>query len=78
MRVHRFQSRAFSKPTYKCRCCNKTTRETGDDESSVELCRACYRDATAENDHLDNHDTPVDGCRFCIAEAAGEGWSCQH
>jgi hypothetical protein len=28
--------------TYTCECCGKRTRETGDDESGVMLCAACY------------------------------------
>lgn len=38
---------------YTCRSCGKRTRETGGDESGVELCLACYEDASMENDHND-------------------------
>lgn len=28
--------------TYICRVCSKRTRETGEGESSLDLCKACY------------------------------------
>lgn len=34
---------------YKCRVCGKMTRETGDGESFVMLCRACYWKSGVEN-----------------------------
>jgi len=58
---------------YTCHCCGKQTRDTGNGEAGLDLCRACYEDATDENYHLDNHDPehPEAGCRFCEAEAEG-------
>ena len=38
---------------YTCRCCHKLTRETGGDESGVELCRVCYDSAGWTNAHYD-------------------------
>jgi hypothetical protein len=52
---------------YTCRDCGKKTRETGNCESGVDLCAACYEDAGLENDHYDNHDEPVTGCKWCEA-----------
>jgi len=40
---------------YECKACGKQTRETGDGESSCELCRACHDDAGLENTHSDQH-----------------------
>jgi len=54
---------------YKCRVCGKRTRETGEGESSIELCRRCYDEAGLENDHSDNgHFTLDEGCPTCRAE----------
>jgi len=54
--------------TYTCRSCGKRTRETGGDESSLELCLVCMDEAGLENDHLDyGHDEPVPGCPECPA-----------
>jgi len=52
---------------YKCHACGKQTRETGDDESSCQLCRACFRDSSWENHHNDNHDLAVakESCNEC-------------
>lgn len=48
--ISTFQSSRFNrKPTYTCRICKKTTRETGHDESSVKLCAFCFREAELEN-----------------------------
>lgn len=35
--------------TYRCEICGKLTRETGDDESSVLLCAACYWNCQIDN-----------------------------
>jgi hypothetical protein len=53
-RISRFQAGRGS-TTYKCRVCGKRTRETGEDESIVELCLDCYEEAGFENEHLDNN-----------------------
>lgn len=45
----KFQVSAGRTPTYKCGVCGKLTRETGHDESSVELCAFCYEEAGLEN-----------------------------
>lgn len=39
---------------YNCRICSKLTRETGYDESSVELCALCYWTAVVENAESDH------------------------
>lgn len=68
-RVAKFQSRVGITPTYKCGDCGKQTRETGDGESSVELCKSCFNKATLENEHADyGHPKPVAGCPTCDAE----------
>jgi hypothetical protein len=36
-------------PVYKCGRCGKMTRETGEDESSLELCAYCLLISYAEN-----------------------------
>lgn len=56
---------------YDCRCCKKKTRETGEGESQVKLCRQCYDDAGYENDHEDgNHETQKwQACPTCRAQA---------
>jgi len=41
--------------TYKCGMCGKLTRETGDGESYVDLCKICYEKAGDEN-------SVADGC----------------
>ncbi len=57
---------------YTCRICGKSTRETGQGESSIDLCVDCYLDASQENTHSDNHsrENPDKSCKFCKAE----GW----
>lgn len=59
---------------YTCRVCKKKTRETGECESNVELCAACYDYAGWVNTHSDNgHDDTRAGdpdCPICIEKAA--------
>lgn len=52
---------------YKCKMCGKLTRETGNQESSVEMCYKCDIDSGQENAHVDGvHDkTPAPGCYIC-------------
>lgn len=45
---------------YECRCCGKKTRETGSDESSVELCAYCYHEAGWENMLADGNCTQAE------------------
>lgn len=40
-------------PIYNCGACGRRTRETGHDESSVELCAFCYEEAGLENSYSD-------------------------
>jgi hypothetical protein len=40
--------------TYTCRSCGKTTRETGHEESNVELCAACLHEEYVINAMSDN------------------------
>ncbi len=66
--VARFRRSVFGqKPTYTCGMCKKLTRETGDGESSCDLCAACYRAAGIENEHFDGYhdETPSDECPKC-------------
>ena len=42
---------------YVCRICKNKTRETGSDESSVELCAYCNEQALLENEYYDGHIT---------------------
>lgn len=55
---------------YKCRCCGKTTRETGNGESSVQLCKQCYYEGGLENEHSDGYhdDAPHVDCPICKRE----------
>lgn len=55
---------------YTCRCCGKQTRETGQCESSCELCLACYEESGWENTHSDNdhENNPDPGCPICERE----------
>ena len=62
-------------PVYTCRVCGKRTRETGDCESSVEMCRKCYFIAGQENSHTDNHTGRMADCADCRAVLASEGYS---
>ena len=45
---------------YACRGCDKKTRETGHDESSVQLCARCYLIACDENSISDGGRRPED------------------
>ncbi len=68
---------------YECRKCKKQTRETGEGESQVKLCRKCYDEAGYECDHLDgNHATekwPAE-CPLCRPHDAKDcaGFCDQH
>lgn len=55
-RVNRFVRCRFGrKPaTYVCNCCGKRTRETGEEESTVDLCAACYWDGQIDILQWDN------------------------
>lgn len=67
-KYNRFSSNVHTSPIYTCAICGKETRETGEGESSLELCKNCYIDSMAENEHNDNHSVPVSGCKFCEEE----------
>ena len=46
---------------YNCCSCGKRTRDTGNDEASLELCLACLRESERENYHSDNsHGRDID------------------
>ena len=49
MKINRFDRHG----TYICDSCGKLTRETGQDESSVQLCRLCYEEALLFNELQD-------------------------
>jgi hypothetical protein len=63
---------------YRCRCCNKRTRETGDGESSCQLCWDCYDSAGVENECSDgcDPDVPDDSCRVCSPRAKARPCGC--
>ena len=50
--VSRFQG-GFQGTVYTCFVCKRRTRETGDGESSCQLCKRCYEEAGYENQHSD-------------------------
>ncbi len=75
-RVSKFQRGSGS---YRCTSCRKMTRETGDSESSVEMCKQCYYEAGLENEHQDGyHDAddlgPNTDCPMCRTAAALAGY----
>lgn len=72
-RVSNFERSSFATQggTYICRICGKRTRETGDCESGVGLCRACNETEGERNEHGDTHVQPVEGCCFCDERAKG-------
>ena len=62
-KISKFQNRSA---VYKCASCGKQTRETGDGESSVEMCAACYEIAGMENQHSDEgHKGDLENCQEC-------------
>lgn len=46
---NRFTKRRNNSATYICECCGKRTRETGNEESTRDLCLACDLSAEVEN-----------------------------
>lgn len=75
----RFQSRCGVRGSgvYTCGRCGKRTRETGDGESSNELCRACLRICYWENHHSDEcHDDKInfEDCQQCNADGYNEAY----
>lgn len=74
--VDKLEDKKFDKFTrqdgglYVCRICGKKTRETGNDESGVQLCANCYDRCTLENDHNDyGHAQKEENCPVCEKEA---------
>jgi hypothetical protein len=62
-KVSKFQNRSA---VYKCLECGKMTRETGDGESSVEMCATCYEICGTENMHSDEgHKCALIDCNEC-------------
>lgn len=61
---------------YTCRSCGKQTRETGEGESDIGLCRACQEEADWENIHSDQaHDQPGNAdpnCPICNKQKDAE------
>lgn len=58
---------------YICRACGKHTRETGEGESALQLCRQCQYEAELENEHFDDFHgdgKPHPDCPFCQEETA--------
>ena len=56
---------------YTCRICDKRTRATGQSEEHAVLCANCFEECGNENEHLDTHDAPVDGCQYCDSSQSG-------
>jgi len=54
MRTSKFQK---GSTCYDCRICGKKTRETGDSESFIRLCRHCSQISGDENSVADGHMT---------------------
>jgi hypothetical protein len=52
-KVSKFQG-GLKGAVYTCSVCGKKTRETGDGESSCNLCKKCYYEGGLENEHSDN------------------------
>jgi len=70
--VSKFQRSVHTDPTYVCGACGKRTRETGEGESSVELCRVCYVYYGVSNTHNDaGHEGKVHECLECKGELQG-------
>jgi hypothetical protein len=46
---NRFTTRRRNSTTYTCECCGKRTRETGNEESTRDLCLACDLAGEIEN-----------------------------
>lgn len=68
MANNRFQRKAFgASGAYTCACCGKKTRETGHDESSVDLCAFCYREAGEVNSYNDGNSTEEQLIRAVLA-----------
>lgn len=76
--------------TYKCQCCGKLTRETGDGESDYELCAKCNFEGLMENSISDGNQKCTCGntddftinyrdhdltCNKCGARGAYESWA---
>lgn len=70
VRVSKFQK---GSGTYKCSWCGKQTRETGDGESSVEMCSLCYEIAGVENMHSDDgHEGMMYECSECVDQLSAD------
>lgn len=57
----------------ECLMCGKKTHSVIDNMIGTDLCRNCFNEATAHNEHLDYHDSgnkPVKGCKWCNEEIA--------
>lgn len=51
---------------YTCISCGKKTRDTGNDETSCQLCKKCYVIGSIENHHNDNgHTGSIKDCDDC-------------
>ena len=46
---NRFTQRRTNSATYTCDCCGKRTRETGNDESRLDMCLACELEGEIQN-----------------------------
>lgn len=75
-RVRDLSQFAAGSGCYTCRSCGKSTRETGDGEADLELCRACFRESGRENRHNDDHGGKGDpsDCPLCKEEGMTDEW----
>lgn len=67
-----FQRTHHGKSTYTCKSCGKLTRETGDGEQGVQMCRECFHISSQENSHADNHSGRMADCAECREYLTGE------
>lgn len=60
---------------YECISCGKRTRETGDEEGELRLCRRCFRESERENFHSDDgHTEPIESCPICLENGLTQEW----
>ena len=57
---------------YNCRICGKQTRETGNNESAVRLCRKCNDRALRENELNDETDLSWDEIKMILDQEFGK------
>jgi hypothetical protein len=66
--MRRQQFRRGQNTLINCIVCGKKTHSTIDGMSGTDLCRSCREECEAENEHNDDHDEFVEGCKWCAQE----------